>query len=508
MKKKYLLIVLSILLISCNGKTNSSSTSSSASSSPITSSSSSIGVETKIYDFNDNLAQKDYIKHDFKTSNFKEYTGSLTPTNSDLLTFTLSDDGTYYIVSDKEHKLNTPNLVIPSEYNSLPVQEIADEAFAYKSWLNSVVIPSSIKKIGAGAFNSSSLKNIYYDAIEIAPLNAKNWIFYKGDSTQEIDIYFGKNVKKIPSRLFYPLATNPNETVNVKNVYFSKNSVVEEIGDYAFYKLNNVKNISLPNTIKSIGKYAFYECGISEIDLSNVSSIDNYAFSFSTIEYAKLSNLSYLGEGAFSYSNLKQIDLSKTKITLINNYTFKKCKQLSQILLNDKITKIGEEAFSYSNLKQFFAPVSLINIGLKSFYENKNLEDVKLNKNLKTINNYAFYNSINLKHLYIASDLEDLKYGNYIFVNAGKNASLQIAFLQGVNRIPANFMFSNANMEDNPVINELILPTSLKEIASSAFYDLSIDNIWYLGNEKNFKEIKIYDQNEILSNVKYAYVIK
>ena len=30
----------------------------------------------------------------------------------------------------------------------------------------------------------------------------------------------------------------------------------------------------------------------------------------------------------------------------------------------------------------------------------------------------------------------------------------------------------------------------------------------YLGNEKSFKEVKIHEQNEILSNVKYAYVIK
>ena len=462
MKKRYLLIILSTLLVSCNGTINSTSTSSSSSSSPITNSSSSVGVETKIYDFNDNLKQNDYVEHEFKTSNFKEYTGSLTPTDANLLTFTLSDDGTYYIVSDKDYNLNVPNLVIPSEYNSLPVQEIADEAFAYKSWLNSVVIPSSIKKIGAGAFNSSSLKTVYYDAIEIEPLNAKNWVFFKGDSTQEIDIYFGKNVKSIPSRLFYPLATNPNETVNVKNIYFSKDSVVEEIGDYAFYKLNNVKNLSLPSSIKSIGKYAFYECGINEIDLSSVTYIDNYAFSFSTLEYVKLNNLSYLGEGTFSYSNLKQ----------------------------------------------FFSPSSLVNIGLKSFYENKNLKDIKLNKKLKQIENYAFYNSTNLEHLYISSDLNDFNYGNYIFVNAGKETSLQIAFLQDVYRIPANFMFSNANSENNPVINELILPTSLKEIASSAFYDLSIDNIWYLGNEKSFKEVKIHEQNEILSNVKYAYVIK
>lgn len=502
MKKRSLLLLLT-LLVGCGENVSSISSESSSSSST----SETKLTETQIYDFNDELKQDEFPLFNFKEKNFKEYNGSLTPTDSSLLTFTLSEDKTYYIVSDQEHKLNVNNLVIPSSYNSLPVQEIADEGFAYKTWLNSVVIPSSIKKIGAGAFNSSALKNVYYDAIEIEELNAKNWVFFKGNAEQSIDIYFGKNVKKIPNRLFFPLATNPNETCNVKNIYFSKDCQVESIGDYAFYKLSNVKEVSLPNSIKSIGKYAFYESGISEIDLSNIENIGDYAFSFASLEHVKLNNLISLGEGAFSYSKLKEIDLSNTKLTNITNFAFKKCRYLENILFNDRIESINEESFSYcSSLKQFISPKSLKNIGLKAFYNNTSLKDVRLNA--INIDNYAFYNACKLEKLYIESDIDDFSLGNYVFVNAGKDSLLQVAFLEGVTKIANNFMFSNANCEENPCINELVLPSSLNEVGKGAFFDLTINSIWYLSNNSNYQKVIINEQNDVLKDVKFAFEMR
>ena len=245
MKKSCIFVFLSLFLCACNNQKppvssssnsdpisssstvssstskTSSSTSSSTSTSSTSSSSSTPSTHTDktVYEFKNELTQEALDPHEFASPSFKEFPGSLTPTSPDLLTFTLSDDGKYYIVSDKEYKLNTPELVIPSEYNNLPVQEIADEAFAYKTWLTSVAIPSSIKKIGAGAFNSSGIKTVYYDAVEIEELNGRNWVFFKGDAAQSIDIYFGKDVKKIPSRLFYPNATNHNQKCNVNNIY-------------------------------------------------------------------------------------------------------------------------------------------------------------------------------------------------------------------------------------------------------------------------------------------------
>lgn len=496
MSKKKLLILVPFLLISCSHKKDTSSTPSSS------------GVEEKcIYEFNDKISKNDIAKHEFKT-NFKEYTGDLTPTDSSKLSFTLSEDKTYYIVSDKDYHLDVPNLVIPSTYNSLPVEEIASEAFAYKTWLTSVAIPSSIKRIGAGAFNSSSLKTVYYDAENVEDFNGRNWVFYKADAEQNIDIYFGKNVKRIPSRLFYPLATNPNETCNVNNIYFSKDCQIEEIGDYAFYKLKNVTAISLPKTLKKIGKYAFYECGLKEIDLSSIEEIDEYAFSFNNIEYINLDNVLNIGEGAFSYcKNLKYLDLTNSKINEIKPFTFKKCISLSDVNFNDNLLSIGEEAFSYcSSLVKVVTNDNLNTIGLKAFLEANNIQELYLGKNLKTIANYAFYNLNSIQKLYVASNLNDFSIGNYIFSNLGKNSKLTLAFLEGVNYIPSYFLFSSSNVNEIANIDTLILPKSLTKIEKCAIKDSTINKIWYLGNEESYKKITISEQNESLQNVSYAYV--
>lgn len=534
MKKSCIFVFLSLFLCACNNQKppvssssnsgpisssstvssstskTSSSTSSSTSTSSTSSSSSTPSTPTDktVYEFKNELTQEALDSHEFASPSFKEFPGSLTPTSSDLLTFTLSDDGTYYIVSDKEYKLNTPELVIPSEYNNLPVQEIADEAFAYKTWLTSVAIPSSIKKIGAGAFNSSGIKTVYYDAVEIEELNGRNWVFFKGDAAQSIDIYFGKDVKKIPSRLFYPLATNPNETCNVNNIYFSSESQVESIGDYAFYKLSNVTSISLPSTLKSIGKYAFYESGITEIDFRNVETIGEHAFEFSKLEHIKVDNVSSIGQNAFAYSKLVNLDLSKSKLTTIEQFAFKKCASLNAVLFNESIETIGEEAFNGSALKQVISPASLKTIGYKAFYNCTSLKDIYLNKNLKTIDDYAFYNSESLTRLYVDStNLADFKLGNNIFTKAGSKEKLQVAFLEGVAKIPANFLFSNASEEESAVVSELVLPSSLTEVGEAAFYDLSIESIWYIGKEENYKAVKVNDQNDSLAGVKFSIVI-
>lgn len=489
MKKSYLLMLLPFLLVGCNKK-----------------------VETSIYEFNGKINQETPSTHEFQKANFKDYQGDLTPTDASLLTFDLSEDGTYYIVSDNDRHLNTPNLVIPSEYNNLPVKEIASEAFAYKNWLISVAIPSSITKIGAGAFNSSALKTVYYDAVEIEELNAKNWVFYKADADQSIDIYFGKHVKSVPSRLFFPLATDPSVTCVVNNVYFATDSVVESIGDYAFYKLSNLTSTSLPSTVKSIGKYAFYESAITEIDLQNVENVGDYAFAFSKLSHVKTSaNLKTIGEGAFAYNySLSDIDLRNTQVTVINDFTFKKCTNLEVALLSDNVTSIKEEAFSSCQaLRQFYAPAMLKSIGLKAFMDNINLKSIYLNKELVTLGDYAFSNATNLEKLYIdSSKISDLQYGNNVFANVAKNSKLQVAFLEGVTTIPSNLMFSNASEEQNIKISELVLPKSLKTVKTGAFYDLEIETIWYLGKEENFEQVDVQAQNDTLDNVSYAIIMK
>ena len=77
--------------------------------------------------------------------------------DKDKIEYTLSDDGTYYILSYVG--ANVENLVIPEYYNGKPVLEIGDNACCHKSGplhndskIKSVQIEANLTKIGNAAF--------------------------------------------------------------------------------------------------------------------------------------------------------------------------------------------------------------------------------------------------------------------------------------------------------------------------------------------------------------------
>lgn len=86
----------------------------------------------------------------------------------------------------------------------------------------------------------------------------------------------------------------------------AQNVVIEDgvtsIGDGAFMFCENLTEIVLPNSIKSIGAFAFKECNISEIVISDA-------------------------------------------VTTIGNCSFQNCKMLENVVIPDSVEKIGGRAF-------------------------------------------------------------------------------------------------------------------------------------------------------------------
>lgn len=78
------------------------------------------------------------------------------------LTYELDSDGKSYIVSGLSDFLVSKELVIPKEYNGLPITKIKDYAFANKD-IPSIVIPSNIIEIGKRAFMDAGIDNIYIE---------------------------------------------------------------------------------------------------------------------------------------------------------------------------------------------------------------------------------------------------------------------------------------------------------------------------------------------------------
>ena len=101
-----------------------------------------------------------------------------------------------------------------------------------------------------------------------------------------------------------------------------------KIQDYAFDGNKNLKNVTIPKTVKEIGYGAFMSC-------SNIVSI----------EFDKDSALTKIGNQAFDgCESLTSIKIPN-KVTSIGCYAFYDCSNLDNITIPDTVTEIGKYAF-------------------------------------------------------------------------------------------------------------------------------------------------------------------
>ena len=102
---------------------------------------------------------------------------------------------------------------------------------------------------------------------------------------------------------------------------------VTEICDDAFRDLENLKKVTLPDTVTKIGNTAFNSTPLEEIKLS--------------------ANLEYIGDSAFGHCTmLSSIDFPET-LTHIGNYAFTDCCNYAfkEVTIPDSVTYIGYNAF-------------------------------------------------------------------------------------------------------------------------------------------------------------------
>ena len=145
---------------------------------------------------------------------------------------------------------------------------------------------------------------------------------------------------------------------------------VTVLGDYAFYKMNGLKSMELPETCTSIGNYAFYSCSsLTSVDMLNVASIGEYAFS--------------------KCSALTSADIPD--VTSIGNYTFSECSALPSVSMSNA-TSIGVRAFHYCFALTSADIPNVTSIGNYAFQGCKSLTSVDM-PNVTSIGNGVFYGS-------------------------------------------------------------------------------------------------------------------
>jgi len=166
--------------------------------------------------------------------------------------------------------------------NSLPVTDIAANAFLNNNNLVSVTIGASVTTIGAAAFaGCSSLTAITVDASNPAYSNTSDGVLFDKNQTTLVQ---------------YPGAKVGGYTI--------PNSITS-IAQNAFYRCTGLTSVAIPNNVTSIGQYAFLFCSkLTSVTIpSSVTSMGDYAVALcgNLASAVFLGNAPMMGVGVFDY---------------------------------------------------------------------------------------------------------------------------------------------------------------------------------------------------------------
>ena len=380
---------------------------------------------------------------------------------SESLKYSLSSDGKSYLVTGYSgHKAD---VVIPCEYNGLPVSGIADSAFEKNSVITTLYIHSSMTSIGKNAFLecrslvSVSLPDSITKIGENAFLGCEKLLEVMNHTN--IDLEKGSDENGCVAKYAKFIHSDSRSKIQNENGYLyfvdgdvsllayvgeNKDIVLPdslaglkyEVYDKAF-AYSSITSVEITDGAAIVGNYAFASCSsLAKVTLSARETIF-YASVFENCIFLKevviADHVTALGESMFrNCASIKEITLPKSLVTLessvfrfctsltrveflspvreIGEYAFYGCTSLTDIVMAEGSGMIGMYAFaSCSGLKTVELPASVSEIGDFAFYSCSSLESIKAPAELAKIGNYAFKDCTALTK--ISYDKTMLKWG-------------------------------------------------------------------------------------------------
>lgn len=339
-------------------------------------------------------------------------------------------------------------IVVPStvSYNGLTytVSSVDSAAFRKCTDLASVVLPTTITKIGAEAFYGCSALSYFNMPASVESIG--NSAF--GLCTSLTSITIPSGVKVIGKEAFYASGlysiTIPTGVTDIKLNTFASCS---QLG-----------SVSLPETVSFIDPSAFNNC----------KNLSNITVSSKNINYLSVNNVLYNKDKTkilFFPKGYTGEYIIPSTITSIDAYQFYGCYKITSVTIPNSITSIGNYAFSGCNgLTSIVVPPSVKTIGNNVFEGCAFLASVTLPMNLKEISSYAFANCDALTSIVLPDSLVIINPS--MFAGCNKLNSVTLPY----NLTTIHY----AAFSECPVLSNISLPPHLSMISSMAFYKSAI----------------------------------
>ena len=381
----------------------------------------------------------------FSEQNYQGVTSAVIPSTVSY------DNKTYAVTAIGDLAFNEctslESITIPSS-----IIRIGESAFSMCTSLETVTIPGSVKRIENYAFGEcSSLVSITMPndiIIGYAALHNTQWYHnqadgvlylgnalydYKGDMPENTSVTIKDGTASISSHAFedcYNLIdiTVPNSVTYIGEAAFSDTKWYQNLPDglvylnnvlyackgeytpeshveikdgtvcisgYAFDHCDDMRSVSIPNTVKTIGASAFSYCyALETVNIPNsVTTIEESPFYDCTGLTTAIigNNITYMDDYLFSgctaLCSVSFADGSR----IIGNRAFYDCSALLSIELPNTITYIGEGAFyNCQSLREFTIPTGVKSLSDGVFASCTSLTDINLHNGMHTIGEGAF----------------------------------------------------------------------------------------------------------------------
>ena len=271
------------------------------------------------------------------------------------------------------------------------------------------------------------------------------------------NIVIPEGVKSISTYAFYGCSS-------LKEVIICEG--VQSIGDWGFDGCSSLKEIKMPNSLTDIGEHAFYNCTSLENVMipKGVISIGNWAFRGCSDlkEVTICEGVKSIGKWVFrGCSLLKDIKMSDS-LTDIGERAFYNCTSLEKVTIPKGVIIIGEWAFDGCNLlKEVTICEGVKSIGNCAFDGCSSLKDIKMPDSLTDIGKDAFYNCTSLEKVTIPKGVKSISWSTF----CGCSSLKEVIICEGVESI-GSWAFRECSL-----LKDIKMPDSLTDIGERAFYN-------------------------------------